>query len=581
MLTTSNGKLQRCFTEEIDKGDARGAGTISDQEASLPASLARPRTEVEKTQTRVSPPMSALCETACVSPVACVPATSPAQSRSEKPCIAASAGETSSDNRSLATPPAPVCLSTEQREVLEAIVRGQNVLVLGGAGSGKSTLIAAVVALFARCLNKVLSVTSTTGASLAPGGTTFHYAAGIGRTSHTPEALSEGLARFGHMRGVDALLVDEASMLDPATFLAFNAGMRRMRQSDRPFGGLQVILMADFLQLPPVHKPHEEGLHVMRPVFVFDVFHHVRGLRMLIVRLTKNFRQAGDEAYTSLLARISVGRPEPQDVQLLLTRKVAKHSLPANCFHVHSHADPVKAMNKAYVESLPGPHRKYEANLRVVPAGPLPSHEAQRLALLARRVADGKVFSVPSTVTLAVTANVYLAANVNVQAGYVNGRRGTIVAMERFPVVQWADNGQRSEVGRHEFVAELEGCGKVTFSQVPLQAMCASTVHGVQGKTLPPGSSVALHLGGAFAPGQAYVALSRSQDLGDLHIVSLSEDALLNVDRRAVEIMETGAVPPPLEVHEDDRIYVEECERVARLPRVTVRSRGAKRKRHR
>ena len=146
-------------------------------------------------------------------------------------------------------------LTQKQMEAYLAIKKGQNVFLTGSAGTGKTSVIKAYVKEY--CFRRKIAVTSTTGTSaLLLGGTTLHSYLAIffGKESLNQlyNRISNSHYHLCRWTKLDCLIIDEISMLDPELFDKLEKLARLLRKNDKPFGGIQLVLSGDFLQLPCV-----------------------------------------------------------------------------------------------------------------------------------------------------------------------------------------------------------------------------------------------------------------------------------------------------------------------------------------
>lgn len=155
--------------------------------------------------------------------------------------------------------PSGLPLSKEQARVLELVKNGDSVFFTGSAGTGKSYLLKRIIS--AMPPETTFPTASTGAAACHIGGTTLHAFAGIGIGSGTLEH-SIGLASREHREAqwkkCRCLIIDEISMIDAEYFDKLEAVARAVRNSRKPFGGIQLVLCGDFLQLPPVAKDGEK-----------------------------------------------------------------------------------------------------------------------------------------------------------------------------------------------------------------------------------------------------------------------------------------------------------------------------------
>lgn len=152
-------------------------------------------------------------------------------------------------------------LNDEQEEVLQSCLRGKNVFFTGSAGTGKSFLLRKIIATFPP--DGTMATASTGVAACLIGGVTLHSFAGIG-SGEGGLQRSYDLASRGSTatawRKCKRLIIDEISMVDGEYFEKIEAVARYIRNNDKPFGGIQLILCGDFLQLPPVIKQNTASL---------------------------------------------------------------------------------------------------------------------------------------------------------------------------------------------------------------------------------------------------------------------------------------------------------------------------------
>ena len=195
-------------------------------------------------------------------------------------------------------------LSDQQEQFVRAVKSGESCLLLGPAGTGKSACLAA--------LGPLVTITATTGAaaSCIPGATTLHKFLGIRPPAKSEEnfllywqMLAGNRAALLRLREVTTLVVDEVSMLHGRFVMLLDLLLRKARQVlDKPFGGVQIIFVGDFLQLPPVTKKEE----TWKQLFAFEVFDMI-GFLPRRFDLVNVFRQR-DTAFINAMMEARNGR---------------------------------------------------------------------------------------------------------------------------------------------------------------------------------------------------------------------------------------------------------------------------------
>ncbi|XP_060762504.1 ATP-dependent DNA helicase PIF1 [Neoarius graeffei] len=388
-------------------------------------------------------------------------------------------------------------LSKEQMAVLEAVLRGKNVFFTGSAGTGKSFLLKRIVGSLPP---KSTYATASTGvAACHIGGTTLHSFAGIGSGSAPLDQCLELAQRPGvlqHWTSCKHLIIDEISMVEAEFFDKLESIARSVRRSTEPFGGIQLIVCGDFLQLPPVSKGKEKAS------FCFQA----RSWRKCIhvnMELTEVRRQT-DRTFISLLQAIRLGRvTEEVTAQLLKSamNPIERDGIVAT--RLCTHKDDVELTNENKLKQLPGPLHVFEA----VDSDPM----------LVKTI-DAQS-PVGHMLQLKVGAQVMLTKNLDVQRGLVNGARGVVVDFlpgnQGLPRVRFLC-GAVEVMKRERWTFKAVGGVYLSRQQLPLKLAWAISIHKSQGMTL---DCVEISLARVFESGQAYVALSRARSLEGLRVM--------------------------------------------------------------
>uniref|UniRef100_A0A3P8T7X0 ATP-dependent DNA helicase PIF1 n=1 Tax=Amphiprion percula TaxID=161767 RepID=A0A3P8T7X0_AMPPE len=388
-------------------------------------------------------------------------------------------------------------LKKEQAAVLSAVLSGKNVFFTGSAGTGKSFLLKRIIGSLPP---KSTFATASTGvAACHIGGTTLHNFAGIGSGSAPLEQCIELAQRPGvlqHWTSCRHLIIDEVSMVEAHFFDKLESVARSVRRSTEPFGGIQLIVCGDFLQLPPVSKGKEKAS------FCFQA----RSWRKVIqvnMELTEVRRQT-DHSFISLLQAVRVGR---------VTEEVTAKLMRSSYHHIErdgilatrlcTHKDDVELTNKNKLQQLPGPVKVFEA---------LDSDPALVKTIDAHS-------PVSRLIQLKVGAQVMLTKNLDVARGLVNGARGVVVAFESgkhgLPRVRFLC-GVTEVLKKERWVFKSGGGIYLSRQQLPLKLAWAISIHKSQGMTL---DCVEISLARVFESGQAYVALSRARSLEGLRVM--------------------------------------------------------------
>ena len=410
-----------------------------------------------------------------------------------------------------------------QDEALQILKAGRNVFLTGEPGSGKTHTINRYVQwLRERGIDP--AITASTGiAATHIGGYTVHAWSGIGIRSDLKkedfERLRQNKRVARRVRAARVLIVDEVSMLSAATLAVVDAACRALREGHEPFGGMQVVLVGDFFQLPPVARRDvaESSVPQLLPRgderarFAYRSSSW-QALDPTICYLSEQHRQE-DAAFLEILSAIRRGAVGAAHRALLRSRCDSTLSAKANgagITQLYSHNLDVDRVNVAALRKLPGPERTFTMER----AGP----EALTAQLVRGCLS-------PETLGLRKGARVMFTKN-NFTDGFVNGTTGTVTGFTddaaAFPIVQ-VRGGREIVAEPMEWAIEANGSVLARLIQVPLRLAWAITVHKSQGMSL---DAAHVDLTGAFEYGQGYVALSRVRTLNGLTLAGFNERSL-------------------------------------------------------
>lgn len=410
-------------------------------------------------------------------------------------------------------------LNAEQREAFNAVQSGQSIFITGPGGTGKSYLIQALYTLIPEKTGKHVSVTAMTGcAALLLGryAKTLHSWSGIGLGRGSSSQLALGIRRSGRSLrrwlSTDILIIDEVSMMTAELLEKLDEVAKIVRRDTRPFGGMQVVLVGDFYQLPPVVKSEEGGKREIPFVFDSPIWKDVVSKR---ITLTQIHRQA-DPAFQKILNEARKGQLTPESIQILKTRQGLRWQdeliRPTLLFTRRVEVDIVNDKN---LKALQGERKIFNAETVFAPLECLRglTNESPEVKRAVEKLDKDAPYMVE--LILAVGAQVMLLVNTAPELGLVNGSRGVIVGFDSMgmPLVQFR-NGKPIPVLPSAWESEeMEG---VSRKQIPLRLAYAITIHKSQGATL---DSALIDIGtNTFEYGQAYVALSRVKSLESLYI---------------------------------------------------------------
>lgn len=395
-------------------------------------------------------------------------------------------------------------LSPGQLAVHGAIAAGNNVLVTGSAGTGKSTLLRAL-----RRMPKLQIAASTGIAAVNVGGLTLHSWAGLGKGDDPVKDIVAKI-QFGRNRNgtydricsTKILCIDEISMAGAALLNTTDAVFRAIRKDSRPFGGMQMVFFGDFLQLPPViTTPVEQAAGTF--AFQSEAW---KSANVKTAMLTQVFRQA-DAEFSTALNDIRMGECTERAMALLRSRHANSGVVDENPeirpVIIHTHNRAVDEMNLTELDNIEGPEEVYLAADYGSNSGALATLQKNCLA--------------PERLRIKVGAQVMLLANLDTKLGLANGSVGIVQSICRYskiPTVKF-ENGVVSMVPQNTWEIKSDGVVVASRNQIPLRLSYAITTHKSQGMTL---GKVRCHLAGVFTDGQTYTALSRVRTADGLFI---------------------------------------------------------------
>lgn len=393
-------------------------------------------------------------------------------------------------------------LNKKQQYAFDRVAAGKNVFITGSGGVGKSYLI--------ENLDKEFWDTSVllapTGISaLNINGTTLHRAFGLPFHVATSEDWYKTSFKsrdlFGKASGIERIIIDEISMVRADTFVCLDKRLRSIRKCSEPFGGLQVVVIGDFCQLPPVVTGKDgPALYKMFDSPYAFYCQSWFDCDFETINLDQVVRQE-DRADILILNKIRMGEQVPTALKLI--NKIAGRTPKTDDMVVlcmtNASADYI---NQDHYDRVEGEEYHYKALI----SGTIKERPVNENLYLKKGV------------RVLITAN-------DADLAYANGHCGEIVQINNYSVMVKLDSGDTVSVKKHKWEAQdyvTDGNGEVerkvvgTYTQFPLRLGWAITVHKSQGMTL---DAVSLRMdNGSFVHGQTYVALSRVRSLKRLHI---------------------------------------------------------------
>ena len=395
-------------------------------------------------------------------------------------------------------------LNTKQRIAFDIMCRGENLFLTGSGGVGKTRLIQHFISINKNKKNKFtsLGITSTTGTSaIIFGGSTLHSFLGIGLGNGDIETLYRNILSkkyiFKRWINLKILIIDEVSMLNPDLFDKLEILAKRIKNNDLPFGGIQLILSGDFLQLPVVGSDN----------FCFEALSWNSCITN-IINLTEIIRQS-DEVFQRCLNNIRFGNITEETIEILNSRVGVQLCndigiKPTRLYPLNKNVD---YMNEKEISKINDDFYEYDMTINNI--GEIPDYTIEKYV---------KNCQASETIQLAVGVQVMLLYNLDFEKELVNGSRGVIIRfVNDIPVVKFL-NGVETLIDFHDWDIKEQDKIVLTISQIPLKLAYSFTIHKLQGSSL---DYVEVDLSNIFTYAQAYVSLSRVRSLEGLSIIAI------------------------------------------------------------
>ncbi len=396
--------------------------------------------------------------------------------------------------------------SNSRLELADQYVRftHKNIFLTGKAGTGKTTFLKKIKATSPK---RVVVVAPTGVAAINAGGVTIHSFFQLSFRPNIPTQNGEdkpsekrfNAEKIKAIKAIDLLVIDEISMVRADVLDAIDEVLRRFRNRNLPFGGVQLLMIGDLHQLSPVIKDDEWAmLKLYYPSVYFFESKALAQSQFLTIELTHIFRQA-DEVFIGLLNKVRDKNLDAESINLLNTRYIPNFQYPEGEKYITltSHNNAALTINKAKMKELAGKTHTFIAEIEDEFAESMYPNELN--------------------LELKIGAQIMFVKNdINTEKRYFNGKLGEISEIDDGLIYVKCPNEKDqiivSRVTWDNIKYILDDSKTLqehiigTFTQYPIKAAWAITIHKSQGLTF---DRAIIDAASSFAHGQVYVALSR------------------------------------------------------------------------
>lgn len=412
------------------------------------------------------------------------------------------------------------------------------IFLTGRAGTGKTTFLQHIRLNLAK---EMVVVAPTAVAAINAGGVTIHsffqvplgpLAPGVsGKSRPQPAIRSVNPEKEKMLRRMQLLIIDEISMVRADTLDYIDALLRLVRASGRPFGGVQLLMIGDPYQLPPVANHDWDMLSAFyKSPYFFDSLVWGRS-GFLTFELSRVYRQ-NDPVFIDILNSVRDGKLTESTLAALNARYISQPDNELSEYvTLSTHNNKVREINQQRLDALAAPEHLFTATIS----------------------ADFPSEGYPADKELILKEGAHVMFIKNDSSGkkqYYNGRAARVAQIENGRVhVTFLDDGSdfiaAPEIWQNVKYAMSETEGKIsessagTFSQLPLRLSWAVTIHKSQGLTF---DKLVVDVRTAFAPGQVYVALSRCRSLDGLVLLQPVNAASVMVAPAVKNFMQTASI---------------------------------------
>lgn len=393
-------------------------------------------------------------------------------------------------------------MNEKQLEAFNIVKNNENLFLSGSAGTGKSFTIKKIVEyLENNNINYGLTALTGCAASLI-NGQTLHSFLLLGIDKSLKDIYNDlskkYIPKFKILKSLQTLIIDEISMMSNELIELINELFKLIKSNLLPFGGIQIILVGDFHQLPPI-----KGNYCFTSP-VWDI------LNLHNIILTDLIRQKDDLVLQEILEELRIGKISDKTFETLKSLNKTKFLgdiKPTKLFPVNTNVDKIN-------------NREFEKLVKINDG-----NTTTYKALTNYKVDNIDTFNV----CLTLNAQIMVIRNLSVENHLVNGTRGIVIGLlEKCVIIKDINNN----IHHINYYTDLHKNKKHYISFMPLKLAYAISIHKSQGSSI---DCLELDLGNdIFVSGQTYTALSRATNIKNIRIINIEKNSFF-VNKKIID----------------------------------------------
>jgi ATP-dependent DNA helicase PIF1 len=394
-------------------------------------------------------------------------------------------------------------MNEKQLEAFNSVKNGHNIFLTGSAGTGKSYTLKSIVH-YLDINNIEYGLTALTGcAAVLINGQTIHSYLYMGISRNVDEIYANiekykgTLHKFKKLR---VLIIDEISMMDNELFEIIHHLLVRIKGIQKPFGGIQMILVGDFHQLPPVNYNY---------CFTCELWND---LNLVPIVLTEIIRQKDDNKLQQLLEDIRNGNKLTDETieilkSLVISKPIDSDVKPTRLYPINTNVDKI---NKYEFQKLLKENNNYKMTYKPM-----------------INIKDSKIDLNQYEITLTPNTQVMVIRNISLDDKLFNGTRGIVVELKEKSVIIKDIYNKYHEINYYTDINKnVKGVRQnLQISFLPLKLAYAISIHKSQGASI---DNLEIDIGeDVFTTGQLYTALSRATNINNLRLINFSPSSFI------------------------------------------------------